>query len=194
MAGFDLKQVSRNDKGIVGAGIVAFIASFLPYYGGSVSISGFHASSSISAWHSYAILGLLLMFAGAAIVAARVFGGVAMPKLPVGVNVLVAGLAALGTLLVILRGFTADSGSGAGYSYGVQWGGYILMIAGVIETVFAVMNFRESGEKLAWDSSAINHAPAQAPVAPQASAPVSPVTPAAEAPVTYPPNDSTPSS
>jgi len=193
MPGFDLKQVSRNDKAIIGAGIVAFIASFLPYYGGSVSVEGFHASSSISAWHSYAILGLLLMFAAAAIVAARVFGGVDMPKLPVGVNVLVAGLAALGTLLVILRGFTADSGSGAGYSYGVQWGGYVLMIAGVIETVFAVMNFRASGEKLAWDSSAINHAPAQAPApaAPQAAAPAAPV---AEAPVSYPPNDGTPSS
>ncbi|HEX7105250.1 MAG TPA: hypothetical protein VF218_04730, partial [Acidothermaceae bacterium] len=38
----------------------------------------------------------------------------------------------------------------------VKWGGYILMIAAIFETVFAVMNFMASGEKLAWDATALN--------------------------------------
>ncbi|MGH8890251.1 MAG: hypothetical protein ACRDV3_10940, partial [Acidothermaceae bacterium] len=106
MPGFDLKQVSRNDKGIVGAAIVAFIASFLPYYGVSYNFAGIHESASVNAWHGYAIIGLLFVFAAGAIVAARVFANANLPQLPVGVNVLVAGLAAIGTLLVIIRGFT----------------------------------------------------------------------------------------
>jgi hypothetical protein len=154
MSGFDLKQVNRNDKGLIGAGIVVFIASFLPYWGWS---AGGFGDYSTSAWTGYAVFGLLLLFIAAGIAAARVFGGANLPKLPVGANLLVAALAAIGTLLVILRGFTyphADLGSAG--SVGVRWGGYILMIAAIVETVFAVMNFRSSGEKLAWDAAALN--------------------------------------
>ncbi|HET9186725.1 MAG TPA: hypothetical protein VFN80_02130 [Acidothermaceae bacterium] len=156
MPGFDLKQVSRNDKGVVGAGIVALIFSFIPhYYGGSVNVGGFHYSAGVNAWHSYAFFGMLLVLLATLVAAAVVSGAVQLPKLPVGTNLLIAGLAGLGTLLIIIRGFTADSGSGPGYSYGVQWSGYIVMLAGVVETVFAVMNFRASGEKLAWDATAM---------------------------------------
>jgi hypothetical protein len=171
MPGFDLKQISRNDQYIIGAGALAFIASFLPYYGVTAKVGGFHYSAHINAWHSYAILGLLLIFVAAGITAARVFANASLPKLPVGVNVLVAGLAALGTLLVIIRGFTAGGGSGPGYSEGVSWGGYILFIAGIVETVFAVLNFRASGEKIAWDASAMPKS------TPSAGAPVPPAAP-----------------
>jgi hypothetical protein len=150
MSGFDLKQVSRNDKGLIGAGIVAFIASLLPFVGISGSVLGVHYDAHINAWHGYAILGLFLIFIAAGIAAARVFAGASLPKLPVGPNVLVAGLALLGTLLVFLYGITYGNGTS------IQWGGWILIIVGVIETVFAVMNFRSSGEKLAWDATAMN--------------------------------------
>jgi hypothetical protein len=180
MPGFDLKQINRNDQGILGAGILAFIASFLPYYGASYHVGPIHGSVSVSAWHSYAILGLLLIFAAAGITAARVFGGKGLPTLPVGTNVLVGGLAGLGTLLVILRGYTAGGGSGVGYSYGVMWGGYVLFIAGIAMTVFAFLNFKASGEKIAWDSSAMPKS------APTAGAPGQPQAPYGNA-VPYPP-------
>ena len=62
MPGFDLKQVSRNDKGVLGAGIVALIFSFVShYYGGSVNVGGFHYSAGVNAWHSYAFFGMLLI-------------------------------------------------------------------------------------------------------------------------------------
>src|SRR5690348_4105567 len=148
MSGFDLKQVSRNDKGLIGAGVVAFIASFLPYYG----ITAGPYSASTNAWTGYATFGLLLIFIATGIAAARVFGNANLPKLPVGANLLVVALGALGTLLVILRGFTYPHASFPGGSYGVKWGGYVLMIAGLALTAFAAMNFRSSGEKLAWDA------------------------------------------
>jgi hypothetical protein len=171
MSGFDLKQVSRNDKGLIGAGIVVFIASFLPYWGWSGKGLG---SYSTSAWTGYAVLGLLLLFIAAGLSAARVVGNANLPKLPLGPNLIVAGLSALGALLVILRGFTYPHASIAGASLGVKWGGYILMIAAIVQTVFAVMNFMASAEKLSWDATAMSKPTTAggAPVPPaQASSP-----------------------
>jgi hypothetical protein len=176
MPGFDLKQINRSDQLIVGGGIVAFIASFLPYVGASINIAGFHYSVHENAWHSYAILGLLFIFVGAGIAAARVFGNASMPALPIGVNLLVAGLAALGTLLVLLRGLTAGS------HISIQWGGWILILAGIVETVGGVMNFRTSGEKMAWDATAMNRGAAAG-----SAAPAAPYPPQQATAPTYPP-------
>ena len=185
MPGFDLKQISRNDQGIVGTGGIAFVASFLPYWGWSAG--GFSASTS--AWTGYAILGLLLLFAAAGITALRVFGKATMPTLPIGPNLLVAALASLGALLVILRGFTYPSVHTQGGSVGVMWGGYILMLCSVAMAVFAVMNFRASGEKLAWDSSAMANA-AGGSVATPGDAPQSPAAPYVPPPAASPSDES----
>ena len=151
--GFDISSINRNDLGVMIAGAVAFIASFLPYWGISykskVAGTNFGSSGSISAWHSYATLGLLLLFAAAIIIAIKTFAASALPSsLPVGLHVVAAALAALGTLLVILRAFTIDGPNGGGFSSGVKWGGYVLMIAGIAETVFAILGMRESGEEI----------------------------------------------
>lgn len=195
MPGFDLKQVSRNDKGVLGAGIVALIFSFIPhYYGVSANILGQHYSSGVSAWHSYAFLGMLLILIATALAAIAVTGAAQLPKLPVGLNLAVAALAGLGTLLVLIRGLTAGSGGGPGYSYGLQWSGYIVILAGVVEVVFSVLNARAAGEKLAWDATAMSRPAAAAPAtgyAPPAgyAAPAQPAAPAAEQPTTYPSGD-----
>jgi len=191
MSGFDLKQVSRNDKGVLGAGIVALIFSFVShYYGGSVNVGGFHYSAGVNAWHSYAIFGMLLILLATVVAAIRVAGAAQLPKLPVGPNLLIAGLAGLGTLLVLVRGLTAGSGGGPGYSYGIQWSGYIVIIAGVIETAFAIMNFLASGEKLAWDATAMNRPAApQTGYAPPVAPPAQPAAPTTEQSTTYPPTD-----
>jgi hypothetical protein len=173
MPGFDLKQINRNDQLIIGGGIVAFIASFLPYVGVSYSGFGVHYDAHINAWHGFALLGLLFIFAAAAITALRVFANTAMPTLPLGINVVIAGLAALGTILVILRALTYDHTS-------IEWGGYVLFIAAIVETVGAVMNFKASGEKLAWDQTAM-------PARSTTGAPAAPTYPAPGAAPTYPP-------
>jgi hypothetical protein len=213
MPGFDLKQINRIDQGILGAGALFFIASFLPFYGYSYHATGIHVSASVNAWHSWGVLGLLLVFIATIIVAARVFANASLPKLPVGVNLLVVGLAGLGTLLLILRAISYPSASGFGGSYGVKWGGIVLFIFGAAETAFAFLNFKASGEKVAWDATALpksaptgtalvppaapyGNAVAYPPAAPYGSAPAAPYgsAPAApyEAPVQYPPAESTP--
>jgi hypothetical protein len=164
MAGFDVKQINRNDQVIMGAGILAFIFSFLPYVGVSISILGVNYDVHINAWHSYGILGLLLVFAAAAITAVRVFAAATIPPLPVGVNVLVGAVAALGTLLVIIRAFTYSGAS-------VEWGGWLLILSGLAVTVFAAANVKASGERLTWDSSVLGSRAAQASPRSHAGAP-----------------------
>src|SRR5476651_2391189 len=183
MPGFDLKQINRNDQGILGAGILFLLLSFfVPFYGVSYSGrgAGFSASASWTAWHSYGFLGVLLILIAVGIVAFRVFGNGSLPTLPVGPNVLVAGLALLGTLLLLLRGFTYSTASGGGYSVGLKWGAYVIFILAIAVVVFAFLNFKASGEKIAWDQAAMGSSTASAP-------PAAPSYPPAAPPVEYPP-------
>jgi hypothetical protein len=167
-----VQDINRNDLGVMAAGAVAFIASFLPYYGVSYSgatVAGVHVgggSFTVTAWHGYAVVGLLLIFAAAILIAVKTFA--TMPTMPLGVHIVAAILAGLGTLLVILRGFTYPHASFPGGSYGVKWGGYVLFVVGIVVTVFAILGMRESGEKMAWQSGG---APAEPPPSAPPSAP-----------------------
>jgi hypothetical protein len=191
MPGFDLKQIKRNDQGILGAGILFLLLSFfVPFYGISYNGPGFGGSASVTAWHSYGFLGVLLIIIAVGIVAARVFGNASLPSLPLGPNLLVVVLSGLGTLLLLLRGFTYKTASGGGYSVGLKWGAWVIFVLAIAVVVFAFLNFRASGEKAAWDATAMNKAPAAgstppAPYPPQASAPSYP--PPSEPPASYPP-------
>jgi hypothetical protein len=187
MPGFDVKQIKRNDQVILGAGILFLLLSFFaPFYGYTgPSVGGFDGFS-VTAWHSYGFLGVLLIIIAVAIVAARVFGNASLPALPVGPNVLVAGLATLGFLLLLLRGVTYPSA----HDFGFKWGAWVLFILAIAVIVGAFLNFKESGEKIAWDQTAMNKGggaatggvvPPAAPYPPQGAAPSYP--PAAD----YPP-------
>jgi hypothetical protein len=156
----DFKSINRNDQGVMIAGIVAFIASFLPYVG--VSAGPFNVTRN--AWHGYAVLGLLLLFAAAILIAAVTFAASNMPKLPAGVHVIAAALAAIGTLLVIIRAFTYSSGV-SGIDINPRWGAYVLFIAGIAETVFAVLGMRESGEQIPGVGGGAGTAPPPPPAA-----------------------------
>ena len=165
MAEHDLRQMPRNDLGVLVAGVLAFIASFFPYYGYDVkgaagAFTG--GSASTSAWHSYATLALLLILAATIVAAVQVFAGDTLPSTPVSWNFVVVALSGLGTLLLIIRSFTLDSGDIGPLSYGLRWGAYVLMIVCIVQTVFAVMRLRESGEAMPWHQSA---APPAAPPA-----------------------------
>lgn len=166
MAQVDLRELPRNDQGVLAAGVLAFIASFFPYYGYSVSgkagnLLGINASHSWTAWHSYATLALLLMIAATAIAAAQVFAKDALPDIGVSWNMLVLGLSGLGALLFIIRSFTFDSGDIGPLSYGLKWGAYVVMILMVAQTAFAFMRVRATGEAMPWvHHGATPHPPA----------------------------------
>ena len=156
MANVGGREVDSNDLGVMAAGVAALVFSFLPYVGASYKVKGLGGGSvHINAWHGWAFLGLLLLLAAAAVVAARVFADVTLPDLPVGWHVLVAAAAALGTLILLLRGLSWGgsefSGVGASYSSGMRWGGYLLVLAGIAEAAFAVLALRASGESVSFD-------------------------------------------
>jgi hypothetical protein len=150
---FDWKRFSTLDRAIVGGAAVAFIAAFLPWWGYdgplaiySTSVSGW--SAGFSAWAGT----LLLTLAGVYVVLRR--SEVSLPSLPVGPSVLVAGAAAVGLLLVIIRCLTLPSvHGGAAGSIGAKYGIYIAIVAGAVEVAAAVMAMRASGEPLPWTQS-----------------------------------------
>lgn len=146
----DFKSLGKYEQGALVAGGVSLIVSFFTAYvkasfdgGKDLGIS---VSSGISAWHSYATLGILLVIAATAVVAVKAF---AKDVLPDGVpwNLVALAAAGLGTLLLILRAFTVGGGGG-GVSVGPGWSGYLLFLTTIALTVFTFLSFRESGEKL----------------------------------------------
>jgi hypothetical protein len=147
---FDLKRLSTLDRAIAGGAGVVFISGFLPWWGYtgplnvySASVSGW--SAGFSAWAGT----LLLTLAGVYAVLRR--SEVSLRSLPVGPAVLVAGVAALGLLLVIIRWLTLPSvPGGLAGSFGARYGIWIALIAGVVETGAAIAELRASGEQLPW--------------------------------------------
>lgn len=148
----DFKALGRNDQGALIAGGLAILLSFFGSYvtvsydgPGSVALGG--VSAGTNAWTSYATLGVLLIVASTAVVAIKAF---ARENLPDGVpwNLVAAATAGLGTLLLILRALFPGSADVAGISVGPGWSGYLLWIAAIALTVFTVLSFRDSGEKM----------------------------------------------
>jgi len=134
----DFKSLGKFEQGALVAGAVAIILSFFSRY--LTADLGPLGTYGISAWHSYAVLGMLLIAASVAVVAGKAFAG---DELPDGVpwNLVALATAGLGTILVILRAFTADGGD-------VGWSGWLLFLAGIALTAFTYLSFKESGEKI----------------------------------------------
>jgi hypothetical protein len=145
MAQFDMKKLDTSDRIIVGAGAVALISLFLPWWGGGgFSISGFSTSWG---W----IGAVLIVLAGVYVAMLR--SGSNMPKNQFGPGVTVLGLSLIGTVIVLLRWLTIPKGGFATFSYGPEYGMYITIIAGVIQVVLAFRLFKSSGEKVPWEAN-----------------------------------------
>lgn len=170
---FDWKSLSTLDRVIVGGAAVTLISTFLPWYG--VSVLGF--SVSVNGWSAGASAwaGALLLTAAGVLLLLRRMGRTVPAVGGVDPSVLVAGVSALGLLLVIVRWLSLPSYHGSGgvgldYSYGARYGLYVALIAGIAIVAAAVMEMRASGEQLPWAKS---HAAAE-PVEPAPEAPAAP--------------------
>jgi hypothetical protein len=169
---FDAQSVKTTDWGVMGCAAALFIFSLFDSYvtasfEGDEELGGLDTSVGVSAWNSYAVLGLLLLFAVGAFAAARVFANVSLPTIPVGWNLVAAGVAALGTLLLVLRAFTYDDGGAfAQVDVGPGWSGWLVMLLAIAETVFAVLAFRESGETVPWQQRQQRPPASQPPAGP----------------------------
>lgn len=160
----DVSSINRSDLGALVAGGLIFILSFMPAWV-TVDVEGtatdlFSASAGdagINAWQGVNVLALLLLLLATAAVAVKVFAPQALPpSLPVGLGVVAAGLAGLGTFILVIRTLTTFESSdtmGMTVSAGPGWSGWLLMIAAVALAVFAALGFKESGEPLPWKQS-----------------------------------------
>ena len=166
---FDWKAFTTLDRVIAGGGLVAFIATFLPWYGVSVgpfSVNVDGWSAGFSAW-----AGALLLTAAAVLVVLRRSGS-DLAGTRIDPSMLVAIVAAVGLLLVIIRwvSFPRYESSGLSYDVGARYGIYLALIAGLAQVTAAVMALRAAGEQAP-------SAPAEHPSEPAESPPEAPAAP-----------------
>jgi hypothetical protein len=146
----DFKSLSKNDQGALISGALAVIFTFLgSYMTVSFKVASVSSSSGHNAWDGWGVLGSLLLIAALAIVAVRIF---AADSLPDGVpwNLTALAAAALGTLILLIKGLTYSAGgiAGAGVDAGPGWSAWVLFILSIVFTGFLFLLFKESGEKL----------------------------------------------
>jgi hypothetical protein len=150
-----MKQLNTLDRVIVGAATVAFITLFLPWYDVTIGRDG---EISISGSGGFAgSAGAALLTAAGVLVLFRRTGGSQLSGANAGPSAVVAGLAALGLLLVIVRWATLpgpQSGSVFSYSVGPSYGLYLALGAGIVETVAALLALRTAGEQRPWNEPA----------------------------------------
>jgi hypothetical protein len=139
----------KFDLGIIAAGVIAFLASFMPFYSASVGAAGFHVSASVSAWHGFfGWFGILCCLAGA-VVATLALLDVALP-MPVGVTVL--GAFALGTLCLVLALFVFPGGGCSGVpgcDTGHGFGYWLALLVGLAGTGLAFLRTKDTLMKTA---------------------------------------------
>lgn len=165
MAGSDVAKVTALDWVVIGAGLLAYISSLLPWYlfTASVPILGITRSTSANAWHAGlgAWLSVLMLVAAAAVVLVSTLGGLLGRVASRSLITLV--LAALAFITIALRWATfPDANGGLGrvgplgdfnlgdielggafsVTSGAGYGLYLGLIAAVAATVASLVTFR----------------------------------------------------
>ncbi len=146
------RNVGTNDLVIMGAGVLMFIDSFLPWYG--VDFHGI-GGGTLSGWHFFwNWLSIILVVAIAGAVAARVFANRALPPVAGGAyswNLILAALGVLIVIILLIRWLTYPSAPAhSGINAGARIGTYIGLIIAIVQTVFSYLNVVASGERLPW--------------------------------------------
>jgi len=183
--GVDLSKISLFSWLVMGGGVLAFIASFLPYYsydlGSFLGINIGHFSGN--AWHGFfGWFGMLLLLAAGVIVALGIFTDFKNPMTPM-FTLIGAGAGFLCVLLALFVGF---GGPGSYRNVGY----WISLVAAVAAAVGAVMLFMDARKNapapVAYPGSApVGYPPAAYP--PAGFPPAPPVPPAQPGPEAYPP-------
>jgi hypothetical protein len=147
MASFDVKRVTQLEWAGIGAGALAFIASFFNWFSVSTEGVGFGLDGSIgySAWNA----GFLAWFSVLLLVAAGVL--VLLPHLGTQVpnlTMIWLGLSGLAVLFIVLRWITFGSNSvsfiGARISVGASFGLFIGLILAIVSGVAAFLTYRSA--------------------------------------------------
>lgn len=157
MARSDSVTVTTLDWVVIGAGVLAYVASFLPWYGASISVFGVGGSASVNAWNAgfgawFSVL--LVVASGVTLVSMMA----ARLRLPVSRSLITLGLSALAVVTILLRWVTyPDASRGSGdladisvdslvtASSGAGSGLYLGLIAALAAVVASLLAFRAEG-------------------------------------------------
>lgn len=147
MASFDPKRVTPLEWAGIGAGALAFITSFLPWYTVSFDFGaglGLSSSGSANAWD--AKFGawfpmLLLLAVGVVILLPHL--GTQVPNLAL----IWLGASAAAFVIIILRWVTFPSGDGPGVSAGAGFGLFVGLVIALVSGVAGFLTFRASSAR-----------------------------------------------
>ena len=153
MASFDPARVTKAEWIGLGAGLLAFIASFLPWFtfsalGGVYSVSANAWSLGFAAWFP-----VLLLLAGAGLMLAQQLGA-NVPVVKPGWPLVLFGVAVLSLIIILIRWLTLSSGTygllaDSGISYGAGFGLYVGLVAAILFGLSQYLVFRASGQTFA---------------------------------------------
>ncbi|HYJ68048.1 MAG TPA: hypothetical protein VEX15_10350 [Nocardioidaceae bacterium] len=153
----DIGSIKRNDQIAGAAAVLALILSLIPgarTFEAKAGAGLGNASESVNLWHGLGVLAALLLIVGVAGVVVTVLEVSELQALPV--RWITTGVLGLATLLSLIYIFTYDGGVNAPPGVDVSefidmaagWAGYLLVLLGIVATVFAAMGAVESGEQL----------------------------------------------
>lgn len=165
MAGLSAAKVTIPGWVVIGAGLVAYGSSFLPWYTANVSVLSIHRSASVDAWHAgfgawFSVL-LLVVASVSVLVSAS-----AAPRLTAFKSLITLGASVLALVTVLLRWVTyPDAGGGLGgpirlgalgdidlsgafaVSSGAGAGLYLGLIAAIAATLASVVTFQAASPR-----------------------------------------------
>jgi hypothetical protein len=137
----------KFDLGIIGLGLLAWLAGFMPFYTVSVGAAGFHVSGHVGAYHGFFGWFAVWLCLAAAVVATLVLLGVALP-FPAPLAVL--GLFGLGLLCLILAFFVFPSGGCGGVpgcDTGHGFGYWLALLCALGGTALAFLRYQATTAK-----------------------------------------------
>jgi hypothetical protein len=150
MVGSGAARLTALDGVMVGAGLLAYISSFLPWYTTSVSVLGINRSASADAWHAGvgAWCSVLLLVLVGVLVLVGTLGGLGASA---SRSLITLGLSVLAFIALILRWVTFPDASGGlsrsdelggldlGSAFTVSSGAGVGLYLGLIATIVAVV-------------------------------------------------------
>jgi hypothetical protein len=146
------RNVGRNDLVVMAVGVLAFIDSFLPWYG----VNGFGTASAWNSGFGAWFACILMVFVGVS-VAARVFGGRntgsvgSVGSTNVTWNLINLAVPVVAVIVILLRWVTyPDAPKALNLDPGARFGLYLGLILAIVQAVFSYFSFLASGERLPW--------------------------------------------
>ncbi len=154
----DSMKAATLDWVIVGAGLLAYVSSFFPWYRAHVSVFGIERSAGANAWNAgfgawFSVL--LLVVAGGVALASAV---AVRLRLPASRPLIMLGLSALALVTILLRWVTFPEASDGrsdldgldvdglfAVSSGAGFGLYLALIAAAAAVVASFLAFRTTG-------------------------------------------------